>query len=37
VADALTWQQANPDLEVNVGVTVSFGDQLILVTLSAHP
>jgi hypothetical protein len=30
-------QRANPDLEVNVGVTVRFGDQLLLVTLSAQP
>lgn len=37
LADALAWQKANPDLEVNVGVTVRFGDQLILATLSAHP
>jgi hypothetical protein len=36
LADALRWQQANPDQEVNVGVTVRFGDQLILVTLSAQ-
>lgn len=37
LTDALRWQQANPDQEVNVGVTVRFGDQLILVTLSAQP
>lgn len=36
LADALRWQQANPDQDVNVGVTVRFSDQLILVTLSAQ-
>jgi predicted TIM-barrel enzyme len=36
LADALAWQRANPALQVNVGITVWFNAEVLLVTVAPH-